>query len=189
MTARPTAQTSLRSGGVRRQVLAALAACLFVQPMPLDAARTCSITVSGLAFGNYPPATPTPVDSTALIQVQCVGNPDPGQLGYVIRIDGGSSGDPASRFMPSGPSQLDYNLYQDPARTTVWGDGTSGTLPVVQLLPGGMGMGMGMGMGGGMGMGMGMGITVNHTVYGRSFASQDPAPGAYSDTPIVTIEF
>ena len=81
--------------------------------------------------------------------------------------------------MPSGPNQLNYNLYQFAAHTTIWGDGASGTSPVVQALPPGMG-----GMGG-----MGMGFNMNHTVYGRSFASQDPPPGAYADIPIVTIEF
>jgi len=64
----------------------------------LEAARTCTITVSPLAFGNYPPATPAPVDSTALIQVGCSGDPDPGQPGfYTLRIDGGTSGDPGCR--------------------------------------------------------------------------------------------
>ena len=81
--------------------------------------------------------------------------------------------------MPSGPNPLNYNLYQDAAHTTIWSDGTFGTSPVVQALPPGMG-----GMGG-----MGMGFNMNHTVYGRSFTSQDPPPGAYADIPIVTIEF
>ncbi len=42
-----------------------------------------------------------------------------------------------------------------------------------------------------MGMGMGMGnlFNANYTVYGRSFASQNPAPGTYADAPIVTIQF
>ena len=48
---------------------------------------------------------------------------------------------------------------------------------------------MGMGTGMGMGMGIGAPITIDHTVYGRSFAGQDPVPGAYADTPIVTVEF
>ena len=131
--------------------------------------------MSPLPFGIYPPATATPVDSTALIQVACVGAPDAGQPGfYTLRIDGGTSGDPANRYMPSGPNQLNYNVYQDAAYTTIWGDGTSGTSPVVQTIPGGM---------------SGMAFNMDHTVYGRSFASQDPPPGLYSDTPIVTIEF
>ncbi len=161
-----------------RSLSAVVAVSLLMVVTQLDAARTCTITVFPLPFGIYPPATPTPVDSTALIQDACVGDPDPPQPNfYTLRIDGGTSGDPANRYMPSGPNQLNYNLYQDAAYTTIWGDGTSGTSPVVQ--PFGMG-----GMGG-----MGMGFNMDHTVYGRSFASQDPPPGAYADTPIVTIEF
>jgi len=150
-----------------------------------DAARSCTVTVFPLAFGVYTPITPTPVDSTALIQVNCVGDPDPGDPGfYTIAIGGGSSGDPASRYMPSGPSRLNYNLFQDATFTTVWGDGNSGTNRIAQPFPviGGMGMGMGMGMGTPP-------FNMDHTVYGRSFAGQDPAPGNYADAPIVTIEF
>lgn len=179
-----------------------------MEPPVLEAARACTVTVFPLAFGVYAPATPTPVDSTGLIQISCVGDPDPGQPGfYTISISGGTSGNPANRYMPSGPSgQLSYNLYQDATLTTIWGDGTAGTAPIAQAFPGAMGMGMGFGMGMGMGMGMGIGIGIgmgmgmgmgmgtppfnaNHTVYGRAPAGQDPAPGTYSDTPIVTIEF
>ena len=171
--------TRTRTPALRTLGLSVFVAASMLLPAPqIEAARTCTITVFPLGFGNYPPATPTPVDSTALIQVSCNGNPDPGQPGfYTVRIDGGTSGDPANRYMPSGPNQLDYNLYQDAAYTTIWGDGTSGTSPVVQALPAGMGMGMG------------APFNMDHTVYGRSFSSQDPPPGAYADVPIVTIEF
>ncbi len=178
------------------QVLASLS--FLVPATRIEAARTCTITVSGLAFGSYVPARPTPLDSAATIQVTCVGDPDPGQNGYTISIDGGNSGSAAARHMLSGGNQLNYNLYQDAAFTTVWGDGTSGGSTVTQNLPGAMGMGMGMGMGLGlalgMGTGMGMGLATtitnsNHTVYGRAPALQDPVPGSYADAPIVTIEF
>ena len=158
-----------------RSLSAIVAVSSLLMVTQVDAARTCTITVFPLPFGIYPPATPAPVDSTALIQVACSGKPDAGQPGfYTLRIDGGTSGDPASRYMPSGPNQLNYNLYQDAAYTTIWGDGTSSTSPVVQTLPPGM---------------SGMAFNMDHTVYGRSFASQDPPPGAYADVPIVTIEF
>ena len=106
----------------------------------IEAARTCTITVSGLAFGSYIPARPTPLDSAASIQVTCVGDPDPGQNGYTISIDGGSSGTAASRYMVSGVNTLSYNLFQDAAFTTVWGDGISGGSPLTQNLPGAMGI-------------------------------------------------
>jgi spore coat protein U-like protein len=160
--------------------LAVLIGCI-VFGAETQAARTCTVTVFPLAFGVYTPITPTPVDSTALIQVACVGDPDPGDPGfYTIGISGGASGDPASRYMPSGPSRLSYNLFQDASFTTIWGDGSSGTNRIAQPFP----------IVGGMGMGMGTPpFNMDHTVYGRSFAGQDPAPGNYADAPIVTIEF
>ena len=151
-------------------------ACLALAPFPLHAQRTCSIFVSGMAFGTYTPGTPAPLDSRSWILVRCIGNRAPSQPSfYTIRINGGASSDPANRYMQSVGGQLNYNLYQNAARTTIWGDGTSGTTPVF----------------GGMGMGLGFGNRrwYFHRVYGRSFGGQDPPPGAYSDGPIVTIEF
>lgn len=176
--------------------LALISISLSVPIAPIMAARTCTISLSGLAFGTYSPGTPVAIDSAASIQVTCVGDPDPGQNGYTISIDGGSSGTAASRYMVSGVNTLSYNLYQDATFTTVWGDGISGGSTLTQNLPGAMGMGMGLGLaaGTGMGMGMGMGLATtlidsSHTVYGRTPALQDPVPGSYADAPIVTIEF
>lgn len=182
--------SSARRESPVRRILAfstAVIAAVLVTPTELEAARTCTITVTAVAFGNYPPTTTTPVDSTGLIQVACVGTPDTGQPDfYTIRISGGTSGNPADRQMRSGVNPLSYNLFQDATLTTVWGDGTGGTTPLVQSVSG---MGMGMAIGFGMGMGMASDFTVDHPVYGRSFAGQDPAPGSYADTPIVTIDF
>ena len=67
---------------LRRRVLGllasvAVAGLLLVTPQ-VHAARICTITATPLAFGNYTPGTPLPVDSTTMIQVACVGDPDPG---------------------------------------------------------------------------------------------------------------
>ena len=136
-----------------------------------QAARTCRMGVSSLAFGQYTPATPTPVDSAGSVRVLCWGRPSRGQPSfYVLRIDGGSSGNPASRSMLAG-SLLYYNLYKNASRTDIWGDGTAGTTPLIQNLPGQFF------------------FFRNHAVYGRVSAGQDPVPGVYSDIPMVTIEF
>lgn len=71
--------------------------------------------------------------------------------------------------MLSGGSTLDYNLYIDAARSSIWGDGSSGTshysatlaLPILNTL----------------------------TVYGRVPAAQDISAGSSSDTVVVTINF
>ena len=140
---------------------------------PAEAARFCFVRLQPLGFGVYAPGTPSPVDSTGLLQIFCIGRPSRGQpSSYVMSISGGTSGDPSARYMSSSSSSLNYNLYQDAARTTIWGDGTFGTLPMTQGFSG-----------------RGFIFRRIHPIYGRSPAGQDPAPGSYVDTPLVTIEF
>jgi spore coat protein U-like protein len=63
---------------------------------------------------------------------------------------------------------LDYNLYTDPNRMVVWGDGISGVTV----------------------SGSGTGSTVDHPVYGRIPGGQTGAYiGSYSDTITVTLSF
>ena len=131
-----------------------------------DAARNCRLQTFPLPFGNYLPATPTPVDVTGLIHVRCRGNPNPGQpTFYSLHIDGGSSGDPANRFMLLAAQKLSYNVYKDLSRTQVW------VTPIVQVITGGAR------------------FDQDHGIFGRVFANQDPTPGQYSDVLTVTLEF
>ncbi|HEY5701353.1 MAG TPA: spore coat U domain-containing protein [Gammaproteobacteria bacterium] len=149
----------------------------------LHAARTCSVVVSPMVFAGYRPATPIPVDSTGLISVTCRGNPDTGGAEfYTLGIGGGSSGNPAARYLASGTDRLEYNLYQDAAFTLVWGDGSGGSSIVVQSLPA-------VRAANGRVTQRGRPIRMDHTVYGRTFSNQDPRPGVYADAPLVTIEF
>ena len=149
-----------------------ISALLMVPLTDAEAARTCRMGVSSVAFGNYTPATPSPVDSAGTVRVLCWGRPSRGQGSfYVLRIDGGSSGTPATRSMQAGGGPLFYNLYKNASRTNIWGDGTAGTTPLIQNLPGRFF------------------FFRNHPVYGRVSAGQDPTPGVYGDIPMVTIEF
>ena len=71
--------------------------------------------------------------------------------------------------MTSGPNSLDYNLYTDSNRTTVWGDGLSSTATIA---------------------GTGSGINQTATIYGRITAGQTSAPaGSYADTVSVTLTY
>lgn len=149
----------------------ALLAMLLLIAMNAEA-RFCAVWTSPTAFGSYPPMTPAPVDTTGTVSVLCLGRRLPGQgNGYVLRIDGGNSGDPANRYMLNGPGQLFYNLYKNAGRNNIWGDGTSGTTPVSRTI------------------GNRRFFFTNHTVYGRAFPSQDPPAGQYLDIVTVTIEF
>lgn len=125
-------------------------------------------------FGLYDPSSATALDSATVLEVRCLGKPKAGQpTFYTVRIDGGtSSGDPSDREMDQpAVGRLKYQVYKNAARSTIWGDGTGGTAPLVQVLP------------------PSGSPRYNHTAYGRIFAEQNPMPGAYNDVLTVTIEF
>jgi spore coat protein U-like protein len=123
-------------------------------------AVTCSINSTGVAFGNYDVFSAQNLDGVGSIGVTCDVS-----TAYSIALSPGS-GSFASRSMASGANQLNYNLYTDAARTTVWGDGTSGTATV-----------------------SGTAMTANHSVYGRIPSRQNMPVGSYSDNITLTLTF
>jgi spore coat protein U-like protein len=73
--------------------------------------------------------------------------------------------------MLSGSERLYYNLYLDPGRSTVWGDGTGGTGQYsVSKTKNDW-------------------LNLNIPVYGRVPPAQDVAPGSYSDLIVVTVNW
>ena len=89
-----------------------------------------------------------------------------------IRLDGGNSGDIDDREMSDGATgTLEYQLYTDPGRTLVFGDGTTGNEALVA--------------------GIGYATPQNVTVYGRVLQADAAAAtaGGYTDTVDVTIVF
>lgn len=120
----------------------------------------CQIqTPNTLAFGNYDPLSATPTDGSTTFQVRCT----KGTSAWVGLNDGLNG----TRFMASGTNLLDYELYQDSARTTVWGN-TSATGVAYNATNNGW-------------------FTL--TVYGRIPAGQDVPAGSYLDTVTATINF
>jgi spore coat protein U-like protein len=120
----------------------------------------CSLSAQGVEFGSYDVFSNTSLDSTGNIAVTCDVD-----TAYSIALSPGG-GSYASRSMLNGSHVLNYNLYADAARATIWGDGTSGTSTV-----------------------SGSGTTANHTVYGRVSARQNAYVGSYSDSITVTVNF
>lgn len=128
----------------------------------------CNVSATGVNFGPYDAAAPTPRDSTGTVTVSCDQNP-PTDIAIAIGVSG-TSGVFIPRMMRNAarPDRLNYNLFTTPSRSTVWGDGTAGTSTVFLR-------------------------NVNRnrpqtaTIYGRIPAGQDVAVGSYSDTLIVTI--
>jgi len=116
-----------------------------------------------LAFGALSPLANN--DAAANITWVCTKN-----FSTVIKLGAGGSGSIAARSM-GGAAALPYQLYTDVARTTVFGDGTTGnTVPVT---------------------GVGYSTPNAVPVYGRVLqANAAVAPaGAYNDTVQITIVF
>jgi spore coat protein U domain-containing protein, fimbrial subunit CupE1/2/3/6 len=127
-------------------------------------AATCTInSASALNFGNQGILSAN-VDQTSTIQVTCT-NTTP----YNIGLDAGtgSGATVATRKMTSGGATVDYTLYSDSGRATVWGN-TVGTDTLA---------------------GTGNGTGQNFTVYGRVPSQTTPAPGTYTDTVTVTVTY
>jgi spore coat protein U-like protein len=152
-----------------RKVLAAVTALCFAGTPPLHAA--CSVSATDLAFGPYDVHQGTPTDGAGSVSVNCTFLIAV-LLSYEIRLSTGQSGTYGTRTMQGGTYDLDYNLYTDSTRTTVWGDGGGGTgtisyAALIALLV----------------------HNASYTVYGRIPALQNVAAGSYSDTITVTLEY
>lgn len=145
----------------------ALAAAL-VAPLAHASITSCTVTATPVAFGIYTPLTATPLASAGTISIACSGIR--GRNTITIDLSPGASGNYATRTLSNGAPTLNYNLYLDAANTQIWGDGTGGsviaTASIRRRTP-----------------------NATLTVYGAVAASQDPAPGNYGDTIIVTVNY
>jgi spore coat protein U-like protein len=126
---------------------------------------TCAVTATNLAFGNYDAASGTPTDATSTVNVTCTNN-----HGYTVDLNAGtgSGATVAVRRMTNGANTLDYSMFTDAARSTVWGDGTLSTSTQA---------------------GTGNGAAQALTVYGRIPTGQFVTAGAYSDTVTATVTY
>src|SRR5271166_7127276 len=130
----------------------------------LTMTTSCVInSASTLNFGSQGVLT-TAVNNTSTLQVQCT-NTTP----YNIGLDAGqgTGATVAVRKMTSGANTINYSLYSDTGRTTVWGN-TVGTNTVA---------------------GTGNGASQSYTVYGRVPPQTTPAAATYTDTITVTVTY
>jgi spore coat protein U-like protein len=132
-------------------------------------AATCSIgAVVGVAFGGYDVFRVGAIDSAGSVTYRC---DDVAALdSIVIHLSRGSSSSFQPRTMLQGLHQLNYNLYLEPSRSTVWGDGSGGTGQYGPVLPPN-----------------GSSVLVN--IYGRIPHLQNAHAGSYADTVVVSIIF
>lgn len=123
----------------------------------------CNVVATNLNFGSLSLLNAN-VDATSTVTVQCT-NTTPFNVG--LNAGNGSGATVAARKMTNGTKTIVYSLYQNAARTTVWGN-TVGTDTA---------------------SGTGTGSTQPLTVYGRVPAQATPAPGTYTDTIVVTVTY
>jgi spore coat protein U-like protein len=152
----------------RTDLRALAAAAAFAALMAASPAAGCTISVTPVAFGNYNPISAANDDSTGTLIAVC----HPSVSSPVASVDGGSSGSIMARTMRNGAVTLNYNLYTDIGRTSVWGNGGTGA---TATLTGGS-------VSGGE-------RTFIRTIYGRIPGLQAVGAGLYTDTLIVTLTF
>ncbi|MCU0948481.1 MAG: spore coat U domain-containing protein [Porphyrobacter sp.] len=131
---------------------------------------SCSASTAGVSFGVYDANAPTPDDSVGTVTIDCTGLI--ALLGSIeVSASPGSSGHAAARTMRNGADQLSYNLFVDPARTVVFGNGAGGTQTITAPLNG---------------------LLIFRQavlIFGRVAARQRVRPGNYSDSIIITVTY
>jgi len=133
-------------------------------PVQVTVNSSCIInSASTMDFGAVG-VLATNQDSTSTIAVQCT-NSTPYDIG--LNEGTGSGATVVTRKMTSGSNTINYSLYLDSARTSVWGN-TIGTNTQHAT---------------------GNGAAQNYNVFGRVPVQPMPAPGAYNDTITVTVTY
>jgi spore coat protein U-like protein len=127
----------------------------------------CTISTSALAFPDVDPLSATPVDGTGGVTIACTNG---ASWSASANAGGGTGATFASRRMrTAGGDVLNYTLYTDSARTTVWGDGTGSSSTIANT---------------------GTGSAQSVTIYGRVPGGQTTArAGSYTDTVAVTVTY
>ncbi len=133
----------------------------------------CSVQASAMSFGNYDIFLKIPLDSTGTVTVHCTANVPKATLSLGTSPNSGSF-NPRKMKRSGGADLLTYNIYTDASRTTIFGDGNSGTakIELTRPRPGGKPEPW----------------SQTATIYGRIPPGQDVSVGSYADALTVTVE-
>jgi spore coat protein U-like protein len=126
-------------------------------------AANCVLTAGSVAFGAYDPLVANDVaalDQTGNFTIRC----DKGVTANVGLGDGLYTG---RQMSDGGTERLDYELYKDAGRTTVWTDAGAGRYSYTAANK----------------------SATTLTIFGRVAGGQDVAAGSYSDTVVASAEF
>jgi len=147
-----------------RPLLIVLSLCLLLLPPAADALGTgaCSVLGAGIHCSEYNALDEGDAYMDGWITVKC-----DAAATVIIAIGPGASGNTVNRTMTMpGANPLRYNLYTDPARKRLWGDGTTGAMVTVEVSAN---------------------KEVYVPVYGRIDPDQPTSSGGYSDSPVITL--
>ena len=144
-----------------------------------DPESSCKVDVDEIDFGEYSVVSRTAVLSSGRIGLRCGGNLISADARVILST--GASGRFQERTLLHGADRLIYNLYVDPVRRVIAGDGTQGTSTLIPSVPnqvlrqfrGGL-------------------RSTSEAVfrfYGKIEPSQLVAAGEYTDTIQVIVEF
>lgn len=152
-----------------------LAGLLASLAFPAAAATTCSGVSASLAFGAYDGFATAHHDTQSSIIVTCARDGGPPTTAITVALGPSvNSGAIAIRRLrrTGGTEQLDYNLFRDATRSTIWGN-TSGVDTVTQSIT----------------VANKSTNSIAFTVFGRLFAQQDVPVGGYSDSLLITVSY
>jgi spore coat protein U-like protein len=145
----------------------ALGITLWLSLCPAGVQGACTLSTTGVNFGAYNPLDGVNVDSTGTISIQCT---EQSIVSIAIGPSPTAGGfNPRKMQQTAGPDLLNYNLYTTSARTSIWGNGTQGTVTVSQNIS--------------------KRKIFTQSVYGRIPAGQDIYLGQYGETLVVTIDY
>ena len=127
----------------------------------------CTLSGGALAFGAYNPGFIAHLDAMGMLTMDCKGKIQ-AQLGLSVGTGSGASYGTGRIMTGSTGGLLRYNLYTDPSRTLVLGDGTGGSTRLNLTIQG----------------------TVTQAFWGRIPAGQASVPiGLYADVLVATISY
>lgn len=129
---------------------------------------SCIITASSVAFGAYTPtATATSLSANGIIDATCSNG-----VVYTLTLDSGKGTIGARKMAGTNAENADflfYNLYTNSAKTTIFGNGTTGNGSKITVT--------------------GNGNSQATTIYGNLLTNQYVTPDSYSDNLTVTMAY
>lgn len=127
---------------------------------------SCAVSTTAVAFGNVNVLSGSNVDATGGLSVTCTSGT---AWSAAADAGAGTGASLATRKMANGSDLLNYVLYTDSGRTSVWGNGAGGTATFSDT---------------------GDGSAQASTIYARVPSGQASLPaGSYADTVTVTVTY